>query len=74
MTQQQQNLINDVLSLPVQGQFEVAKLVAQLKGQQQPVPSNVSDFANETFVGLWKDRQDLTDSSDWVRNVRRSEW
>lgn len=32
------------------------------------------DFANQPFVGMWKDRSDLADSSNWVRQLRRSEW
>lgn len=28
----------------------------------------------EAFVGLWKDREDLKDSSAWVRRVREGEW
>lgn len=33
-----------------------------------------SDFANQPFVGMWKDRNDLADSSNWVRQLRQSEW
>ena len=32
------------------------------------------DLANQPFVGMWKDRSDLADSSNWVRQLRQSEW
>ena len=32
------------------------------------------DLTNQPFVGMWKDRSDLADSSNWVRQHRQSEW
>lgn len=32
------------------------------------------DLTNQPFVGMWKDRSDLADSSNWVRQLRQSEW
>jgi hypothetical protein len=29
---------------------------------------------NEKFIGMWRDREEMTDSSAWVRKVRESEW
>ncbi|MBG1266876.1 hypothetical protein [Nostoc sp. WHI] len=29
---------------------------------------------NDSFIGMWSDRQDLADSSAWVRGVRDNEW
>lgn len=29
---------------------------------------------NEKFVGMWQDRDEMTDSSAWVRQMRESEW
>ncbi len=46
-----------------------AKLNKNQTKKQQP-----SDFANEPFVGMWKNRTDLADSGEWVRQLRRSEW
>jgi AbrB family looped-hinge helix DNA binding protein len=31
-------------------------------------------LAKEPFVGMWQDREDMADSSDWVRSIRRREW
>ena len=32
------------------------------------------NFIDEPFVGMWKDREDIADSSNWVRKLRQSEW
>jgi hypothetical protein len=29
---------------------------------------------NEPFVGMWQDRENLKDSTEWVRQLRDSEW
>jgi hypothetical protein len=31
-------------------------------------------FAGGPFVGMWSDRQDMKDSSAWVRRIREEEW
>ena len=28
----------------------------------------------EPFVGMWRDREDMADSSEWVRKLRQREW
>jgi AbrB family looped-hinge helix DNA binding protein len=28
----------------------------------------------EPFVGMWQDREDMADSSEWVRRTRQREW
>jgi AbrB family looped-hinge helix DNA binding protein len=28
----------------------------------------------EPFVGMWKDREDMADSTEWVRQTRQREW
>jgi Holliday junction resolvase len=32
------------------------------------------DLINDSFIGMWSDRQDLSDSTTWVRGVRENEW
>ncbi len=33
------------------------------------------NLSKENFVGMWKDRKDLSeDSATWVRAIRRDEW
>lgn len=34
---------------------------------------DVTPLEDEPFVGMWKDREDLADSSQWVRQLRQQE-
>ena len=38
---------------------------------KQPRPTNLKD---EPFIGMWRDREDFADSSQAVRELRKSEW
>lgn len=49
----------------------------QLKINQVVEPASEShdiDLINDNFIGMWSDRQDLADSTAWVRGVRENEW
>ncbi len=28
----------------------------------------------ESFIGMWKDREDMKNSREWVRQIRTQEW
>ncbi|BAY37735.1 hypothetical protein NIES2111_20760 [Nostoc sp. NIES-2111] len=74
----QQDLLNEFLSLPVEAQRQVIDFIAFLRQRYtvaEPVKAPVDDnLANDSFIGMWRDRQDLTDSTAWVRSVRKNEW
>ena len=36
--------------------------------------ADATELADEPFIGMWRDREDMQDSSAWVRRVRESEW
>lgn len=38
---------------------------------KKPQGSNLSD---NPFFGIWKDRDDMADSTEWVKSVRKSQW
>ncbi|MBW4559299.1 MAG: hypothetical protein KME59_26005 [Trichormus sp. ATA11-4-KO1] len=41
----------------------------------EPAPQSPDfDFINHSFIGMWSDRQNLTDSTAWVRGIRENEW
>jgi hypothetical protein len=72
------NLIRDIGSLPPEAQKQVSDFVAFLKTRY---PVGKSDrkakrtkLADEPFIGMWRDREDMQDSSAWVRRLRESEW
>ncbi|MDZ8051454.1 MAG: hypothetical protein RMX68_004285 [Aulosira sp. ZfuVER01] len=65
------------LSLPSEAQSQVMDFIAVLRQKYTVVepafePPNV-DLLNHSFIGMWRDRQDLTDSTAWVRNIRENE-
>ena len=42
---------------------------------QITIPSEIRGRKkNEPFVGMWRDREDMADSSEWVRTTRQREW
>jgi hypothetical protein len=76
MTQQQ--LIDEYISLPEEAQRQVADFVAFLRQRYKAAlsmpPARTTDLEKEPFIGMWRDRQDLEDSTTWVRNTRKAEW
>jgi len=74
----QQELLNEFLSLPTEAQRQVIDFIAFLRQKYAVVePGSQSpdfDLINDNFIGMWSDRQDLADSSAWVRGVRENEW
>ncbi|RME82065.1 MAG: DUF2281 domain-containing protein [Caldilineae bacterium] len=57
----------------------VADFIAflRLRYGQEPSEEEVEALPalkDESFVGIWHDRTDMTDSTTWVRTVRAREW
>lgn len=68
-------ILEKVRVLPIEKQQEILKLAESFAqeveaAQEQPQ----MDWKNDPFVGMWKDREDMADSTEWVRQVRRREW
>jgi hypothetical protein len=75
---EQGKIINDISSLPPEAQRQIVEFIAFLKtrytrhrGKKQ---LKQTDLVNEPFIGIWKDREDMKDSSTWLRNIRKTEW
>jgi len=73
-----QKLFDEYFSLPVEAQQQVADFIAFLqqrykidRSTQKPAQANLE---SEPFIGMWSNRQDLSDSSSWTRKIRKSEW
>ena len=64
--------------LPAEKQREVADFIEFLSnrsGGTRNRPSRTKRrLADESFVGMWADREDMADSTEWVRRQRRCEW
>jgi hypothetical protein len=53
---------------------ERINLEQKLQVQTLSTEIKLSNLHDEPFVGMWKDREDMEDSSHWVRQVRQQEW
>ena len=68
----------EIMQLSPRGQQEVLDFVAFLKARYtiniSAKKSLRGKLSEEPFIGLWRNRDDLSDSSNWVRNLRQKEW
>lgn len=74
----EQDIWQQFTALPPNAQALVADFIAFLKQRYQQLPSPVQqqqqDWRDDPFIGIWQDREDLQDSSEWVRTIRSEEW
>ncbi len=73
-----EEILREINSLPLEAQRQIEDFVAFLRQRYVSSPSakitTTSDLTTEEFVGMWRDREDMQDSTAWVRNVRQSHW
>jgi hypothetical protein len=56
-------------------QRQVADFIAFLSSRDARRPASPrAPVRQESFAGIWKDREDLSDSTGWVRRLRNEEW
>ena len=72
------NIVREITSLPPEAQKQILDFMAFLKTRYPPVstPKKVrrAKLANEPFIGMWRTRRDMQDSTAWVQNLRQHEW
>lgn len=68
------DLIKQIEKLPPEAQQEAADFVDFLskKYLQKDDSSSKKSILDSSFRGMWKNREDLKDSTQWVRNIRKS--
>jgi hypothetical protein len=64
-------LLNDIEQLPPEAQQQIEAFIISMKQLYQPKKTKLSE---EEFVGMWSNRPEMQDSTEWVRNTRKSEW
>lgn len=77
MNMTQQELFKAFDSLPTEAQRQALNFIAFLQQTYTPAikPQRTEiDWVNDPFIGMWQDRQDMDDSTTWVRNIRENEW
>ena len=64
--------------LPAEAQLQLADFAEFLRQKYRnaptPQPTKASEIDKEPFIGMWRDREELADSSGAVRQLRKSEW
>ncbi len=74
----QESILRDLLALPPEAQKMVVDYIAYLRLHYTQVLQEeteaLPDLQDEPFIGLWRDRADMTDSGAWVRATRTREW
>lgn len=65
-------------TLPTEAKREVVDFIAflQIRYERRVIAKKPkkSKLRNEPFIGMWKDRDDMSDSVAWVRELRRRHW
>jgi hypothetical protein len=73
----QKQLWRDFAALPPEAQRQVKDFMDLLKAKYTQEASvsepNKSDLLDEAFIGLWKDREAMQDSTSWVQISRALE-
>ncbi len=72
-----EEILREINSLPLEAQRQIEDFVSFLRERYKSSPQKLaptSDLEAEAFVGMWRDREDMSDSSAWVRNVREKHW
>jgi hypothetical protein len=74
----QNNKLEEFDTLPPEAQKQVVDFIAFLQERYQTSTTAKSKpkgkLTDESFVGIWRSREDMQDSSAWVRKVRAAEW
>ena len=66
----------EINQLPPEGQREVLDFVIFLKSQFKSGKTTLKkgSVVDAPFIGMWKDREDMSDSVAWVRKIRKEQW
>ena len=72
------NIVREIASLPPEAQKQVIDFVAFLRARYTTTPpvrkTRRTGLADEPFIGMWRNREDMQDSTTWVQGLRQHEW
>ena len=75
---QENSLLTNYYTLPPDAQQQVADFINFLQTRYKPISKTRTKpkikLADEEFIGMWRDRKDMEDSTAWVRKIRRTHW
>ena len=76
---QKDKVLREFYTLPQDAQKQVVDFIAFLQTRYKLEASKrdktrKENIADESFIGIWKNRKDMQNSIAWVRNIRETEW
>jgi len=76
---EKEKVLREFDTLPRSAQKQVVDFIAFLQTRYKPAAAKrdtrrINNIADESFIGVWKSRDDMRDSSAWVRTARGTEW
>ncbi|MDB4949858.1 MAG: hypothetical protein JWM27_2507 [Gemmatimonadetes bacterium] len=74
---QKSQIVQQFEALSPVAQRQVAEFIAFLsaRGTRRTLqPASRKPLRSEGFIGMWVDRDDLRDSTEWVRGLRSRDW
>lgn len=68
-----EDLLREIASLPAEAKLQVEKFVEYLQHRKAPSKSQLP-LDEEPAFGMWSDREEMLDSTAWVKNIRETHW
>ena len=69
-----EEMLKQIAALPVAARREIEDAIARLRAAYSRADTSQTKFEDEAFFGLWRDRDEMADSTAWVRSVREKQW
>ena len=73
-----EEIARELAALPPEGQRQVLDFIAFLRQRyavvERAAEAEAFDLSAGGFIGMWREREDMRDSSAWVRGGREREW
>ena len=71
-------IIKEITELPPEAQKLVREFIGFLKRslgvEDKKPPAKRKSVLQGKFIGMWKDREEMKDSVEYVRKLRREQW
>ena len=69
-----EEMLKQIAALPVGARREIEDAIARVKAVYIKLETSQTKFEDEAFFGIWSDRDEMADSTAWVRSIREKHW
>lgn len=71
-----EEILREIVALPPEGRNLLENFLDFMRQRYAPqnVPTSSTPLPSEKFIGMWRDRDEMSDGTTWVRNLCMSEW